>query len=66
MYLKKLLKKNGLDEKNKGAGYMDLINEIMERLSNKYKVIDSEKDTIIVKERSTEDYFCIKVEKVSE
>lgn len=45
---------------------MDLINEIMERLSNKYKVIDSEKDTIIVKERSTEDYFCIKVEKVSE
>lgn len=44
---------------------MDLINEIMERLSNNYKVIDSEGDTIIVKERDTEKFFCIEVKEVN-
>ena len=43
---------------------MDLINEIMERLSNNYKVIDSEGNVIVVKERDTDKFFCIEVKEV--
>lgn len=44
----------------------ELINEIESRLSNKYRVLDGDHDTIIIKDRDTGKHYEIRCQEIVE